>query len=92
MSSLQQLPLGAQSFKKIRHNGDLYVDKTRYLPELRKMGEVVFCSRPRRFGKSLTVSTLEAFYNGEKDLFRGLAAEKVMNAPDFQPGRSLNLI
>jgi hypothetical protein len=84
MSSLQPLPLNAQNFKNIRQNGDLYVDKTGYLPELRKMGGVVFCARPRLFGKSLTVSALESFYRGEKDLFRGLAAEKAMNAPGFQ--------
>jgi hypothetical protein len=85
MSVLQQLPLGAQSFKMIRQNGDLYVDKTRYLPELRKMGSVVFCARPRRFGKSLTVSALEAFYSGKKELFRGLAVEEYMNSAEFQP-------
>ncbi|MDR1947242.1 MAG: ATP-binding protein [Desulfovibrio sp.] len=85
MSALQQLPLGAQSFKIIRQNGDLYVDKTRYLPELRKMGSVVFCARPRRFGKSLTVSALEAFYGGKKELFQGLAVEEYMNSAEFQP-------
>jgi hypothetical protein len=85
MSSLQQLPLGTQSFNDIRESDKLYVDKTGYFPMLPRMGKVVFCSRPRRFGKSLTVSTLEAFFSGEKDLFRGLAAEEHMNSTDFRP-------
>jgi hypothetical protein len=52
---------------------------------LPKKGAVVFCARPRRFGKSLTVSALEAFYSGRRELFKGLAAEKFMNSPEFTP-------
>ncbi|MDR1110510.1 MAG: AAA family ATPase, partial [Deltaproteobacteria bacterium] len=70
------LKTGTSSFKKIRAEQRLYVDKTMYLPELIDKGDVIFLSRPRRFGKSLTVSTLDSFYSGEKELFRGLAAER----------------
>jgi hypothetical protein len=85
MAPLQQLPVGTSDFERIRKNGALYVDKTRHLPELPKMGSVVFCARPRRFGKSLTVSTLEAFFSGKKDLFEGLAVEEYMHLKEFQP-------
>jgi hypothetical protein len=86
MSALQKLPAGNPIFAEIREKGYLYVDKTRYLPELINIpNKIVFCSRPRRFGKSLTVSTLEAFYGGRKNLFRRLDVEKYMNSGDFQP-------
>ncbi|MDR2075783.1 MAG: AAA family ATPase, partial [Desulfovibrio sp.] len=70
--NLPWLPIGEQVFEEIRRQGMLYVDKTGYLPGLRRQGKVVFCARPRRFGKSLTVSALDAFYSGKKELFRGL--------------------
>jgi hypothetical protein len=70
-------------FEKLRVKQAVYVDKTKYIKDLEKAGQIVFCARPRRFGKSLTVNTLDAFYSGRKDLFRGLEAEKDMNSPNF---------
>ena len=64
-------PIGIQSFETIRQNGYVYVDKTDLIYEL-VQGHVYFLSRPRRFGKSLLVSTLKAYFEGRKDLFEGL--------------------
>jgi hypothetical protein len=84
---LPRLPAGIQSFDKIRENGYLYVDKTRYLVDLIDDGAAVyFLSRPRRFGKSLTVSTFDAMFSGRRELFGGLAAEEYMNRADYKPG------
>lgn len=69
-------PVGIQTFRRIREDGYLYVDKTGYIPSLLR-GQFYFLSRPRRFGKSLFLSTLESFFNGEKHLFKGLAIEKM---------------
>jgi hypothetical protein len=82
---LPELPTGMQNFAEIRKRNTIYVDKTGYLPFLSWGRKVVFCARPRRFGKSLTVLTLDAFYSGRKDLFKGLAAEKFMNSSNFTP-------
>ena len=70
-------PIGIQTFDKIREGGYLYVDKTKYIYEVTHPGQDVFLSRPRRFGKSLLTSTLEAYFSGRKDLFKGLAIEKL---------------
>ncbi|MDR1313611.1 MAG: ATP-binding protein, partial [Deltaproteobacteria bacterium] len=67
----------------IRKKQAVYVDKTKFITDLENAGKFVFCSRPRRFGKSLTVTTLDAFYSGRKDLFQGLAAEKDMCSLNF---------
>ena len=67
-------PLGEQSFKEIREAGKVYVDKTAYIPLLLE-NKFYFLSRPRRFGKSLLLSTLEAFFLGRRDLFKGLAVD-----------------
>ncbi|HHN93879.1 MAG TPA: AAA family ATPase, partial [Anaerolineae bacterium] len=69
---LKPLPIGIQEFEKIVTEGRLYVDKTEYIYRLITGGVVYFLSRPRRFGKSLLVSTLEAIFKGQRDLFRGL--------------------
>lgn len=69
---LAKLPLGISTFRKIRQSGYLYVDKTRYMYDLITSGERYFLSRPRRFGKSLLISTLRELLAGEKDLFDGL--------------------
>lgn len=74
-------PIGLQSFSKIRNNGYLYIDKTRYIPSLLQNGQYKFLSRPRRFGKSLLISTLESFFRGERELFRGLAIDTLMPEP-----------
>ena len=66
-------PLGIQSFEKIRNDGYLYLDKTDMVYNLVNKGTYYFLSRPRRFGKSLLISTLEAYFKGRKELFEGLA-------------------
>ena len=70
-------PIGIQSFDKIIEGGYVYVDKTALLYRLVKDGTIYFLSRPRRFGKSLLVSTLKCYFEGRKDLFKGLAIEKL---------------
>ena len=68
-------PIGIQTFEEIIQEGYLYVDKTALVYDLAKNNKYVFLSRPRRFGKSLLVSTLEAYFQGRKELFKGLAME-----------------
>ncbi|MBD3203253.1 AAA family ATPase [Candidatus Woesearchaeota archaeon] len=68
----KKLPIGIQDFKKIINGNYIYVDKTKYLFDLIKQGTPVFLSRPRRFGKSLTLSTLYYLFSGKKELFKGL--------------------
>mgnify|MGYP001405522066 CR=1 FL=1 len=70
-------PIGIQNFESLRNDGYLYVDKTRLIYQLVKTGRYYFLSRPRRFGKSLLISTLEAYYQGKKELFEGLAIEQL---------------
>lgn len=76
---MAKLPIGIQSFENIRHDGYLYVDKTMYIQKLLEDGKVYFLSRPRRFGKSLLLSTMEAYFRGQKELFQGLSIEKSEN-------------
>ena len=66
-------PIGIQSFEEIRSGGYVYVDKTALIYRLTSTGKYYFLSRPRRFGKSLLVSTMEAYFSGRKELFKGLA-------------------
>ena len=70
-------PIGIQNFEKIRKDGYFYIDKTALIYQLVKTGSYYFLSRPRRFGKSLLLSTLEAYFQGKKELFDGLAMEKL---------------
>lgn len=70
-------PIGIQSFENIRRGGYLYVDKTAYIQRLVSYGAYYFLSRPRRFGKSLLLSTIEAFFRGRRDLFEGLAIDSM---------------
>jgi hypothetical protein len=70
-------PVGYQDFEKIRKQGMLYVDKTLLIYELVNTSSYVFLSRPRRFGKTLLTSTLHYYFSGRKDLFTGLAIEKL---------------
>ena len=65
-------PIGIQNFEKIRKDGYVYVDKTDLVYKMAKTGGYYFLSRPRRFGKSLLISTLEAYFSGKKELFEGL--------------------
>ena len=74
---MMKYPIGIQSFEKIRINDFVYVDKTALVYDLVSTSAVCFLSRPRRFGKSLLVSTLENYFLGKKELFRGLAIEKL---------------
>ena len=69
---MKRLPLNESSFSKIRQNNFIYVDKTKYILELLNTTTFAFLSRPRRFGKSLTVSTLAALFEGRKELFKEL--------------------
>ena len=74
---LKRLPVGIQTFEKIRENDMLYIDKTEYIWNMIHLSNYIFLSRPRRFGKSLLVSTLQAYFEGRKDLFKGLFIETV---------------
>ncbi len=69
---LKPLPIGIQTFEKIIENGYTYVDKTQLVYDLVEGGEVYFLSRPRRFGKSLLLSTIEALFQNRRELFKGL--------------------
>ena len=73
----RKLPIGIQSFEKIRNGNYLYVDKTELVYRLAVSEIPYFLSRPRRFGKSLLISTLDAYFQGRKELFQGLAIEKL---------------
>ena len=70
-------PIGIQSFDQIIEDGYVYVDKTGLIYQLIKGGKIYFLSRPRRFGKSLLVSTLKCYFQGRKELFKGLAIDKL---------------
>ena len=75
---LKECPIGIQDFEKIIKNDFLYVDKTRQVYEMTQKGsQYVFLSRPRRFGKSLLASTLHYYFDGRRDLFKGLAIEQL---------------
>ena len=76
-TAIRKMPIGIQSFEDIRRDNYVYVDKTEIVYRLATMGKPYFLSRPRRFGKSLLISTLEAYFLGKKDLFKGLAIEKL---------------
>lgn len=76
-SAWRKLPIGIQSFEDLRREGYLYVDKTALVYRLATTGKPYFLSRPRRFGKSLLLSTLEAYFKGKKELFEGLAIEQL---------------
>ncbi len=101
----RKLPIGIQTFSDIRTQGYLYVDKTALVWQLANIGKPFFLSRPRRFGKSLLLSTLEAYFEGKKELFEGLAIEKLedkwekypvlhmdLNAEKYDTIESLNAI
>ena len=70
-------PIGIQTFEKIRCGNYFYVDKTKYVYDMVHGYQYVFLSRPRRFGKSLLVSTLDSYFRGKKSLFKGLAAAEL---------------
>lgn len=76
-AAVRKLPIGIQSFEDIRNQGFLYVDKTALIYKMATMGKPYFLSRLRRFGKSLLLSTIEAYFQGKRELFKGLAIEKL---------------
>ena len=76
MTERRNLPIGIQTFEKIRKDNCVYVDKTQFVQELAKYKCPYFLSRPRRFGKSLFLSTLKSYFEGRRDLFEGLAISK----------------
>ena len=76
--ALKLYPLGIQTFERIRKENKLYIDKTEYVYRLtHTSGTYFFLGRPRRFGKSLFLTTLQSYFEGKKDLFNGLAIEKL---------------
>lgn len=78
MAEQRNYPIGMQTFEKIREENCIYIDKTEYVYRLaHNKSNYVFLSRPRRFGKSLFVSTLHAYFEGRKDLFKGLAIDRL---------------
>ncbi len=76
-TGVRKLPIGIQNFENIRRRDFVYVDKTAFVYEMATMGIPYFLSRPRRFGKSLLLSTFEAYFEGKKELFKGLAIERL---------------
>ena len=101
-SIVRKLPIGIQTFEKIREGNYVYVDKTEWVWRMASLETPFFLSRPRRFGKSLLLSTFEAYFKGRKDLFKGLAIERLeqdwieypvihldLNAKKFDTGEDL---
>lgn len=88
---LKNLPIGIQDFESLRNDGYLYVDKTALMYKLLSIGRYYFLSRPRRFGKSLLISTLHAFFSGKKELFKGLAVEQLEKEWAVHPVLHLDL-
>ena len=86
-----KLSAGIQTFERLIDENCIYVDKTKHLVEMIDNGSAYFLSRPRRFGKSLTVTTFDALFSGNKNLFKGLYAEEFLNRPDFKPSPVISL-
>ena len=77
MNTVRKLPIGVQDFEKLRKGNNLYVDKTQYVYQLAQTDSPYFLGRPRRFGKSLFLSTLKAYFEGRKELFEGLKIDEL---------------
>ena len=84
-------PIGVQNFESLRKDGYLYIDKTELIYKLVSGGRYYFLSRPRRFGKSLLISTLEAYFQGKKELFQGLAMEQLEKEWTIRPVLHIDL-
>ncbi len=84
-------PIGIQDFEKIRQDGYVYVDKTTHIHRLTTTGCYYFLSRPRRFGKSLLISTMDAYFKGKRELFEGLAMERLEQKWTVHPVLHLDL-
>lgn len=89
--SQKNYPIGIQDFESLRKDGYLYVDKTRIIHDIVSKGRYYFLSRPRRFGKSLLISTLKAYFEGKRDLFQGLAMEELEQEWRVHPVLHLDL-
>ena len=85
----RKLPIGIQSFEKLRRDGFLYIDKTAFIWRLIQSSNPYFLSRPRRFGKSLFLSTLAAYFLGQKELFKGLYLEEMEKELAAQENRAV---
>ncbi len=83
--------IGQQNFEKIRRGGFVYVDKTHHVYKPANEGCYYFLSRPRRFGKSLLLSTFEAYFQGQRELFKGLALEELETEWNEYPILNLDL-
>ena len=70
-------PIGEQSFENLREGNFIYVDKTRYIEKIVNGSQYYFLGRPRRFGKSLFLSTLKCFFEGKRELFKGLYIDTI---------------
>lgn len=90
-NTMRNLPIGIQTFEKIRKENFLYVDKTAFVWKIASTSTPYFLSRPRRFGKSLLLSTFEAYFEGRKELFEGLAIEKMETEWNKYPVLHLDL-
>lgn len=88
---MRKLPIGIQTFEDIRKENYLYVDKTAFVWTIANRGKPYFLSRPRRFGKSLLLSTFEAYFTGKKELFKGLAIEQMETEWKVYPVLHLDL-
>lgn len=88
---IRKYPVGIQNFEDLRKEGYCYVDKTALMYQLVQSGKYYFLSRPRRFGKSLLLSTLEAYFEGKKELFHGLAVEQLEQEWNTYPVLHLDL-
>ncbi len=89
MNTPRKLPIGIQSFEKLRRDGFLYIDKTAFIWRLIQVSSPYFLSRPRRFGKSLFLSTLAAYFRGQKELFKDLYLEQAEEAQAAQENRTM---
>lgn len=89
--SQKNYPIGIQDFESLRKDGYLYVDKTRIIHDIVSKGRYYFLSRPRRFGKSLLISTLKAYFEGKRELFKGLAMEELEQEWRVHPVLRLDL-
>lgn len=88
---IRKYPVGIQNFEDLRKEGYCYVDKTELMYQLVQSGKYYFLSRPRRFGKSLLLSTIQAYFEGKKELFRGLAIEQLEQEWNIYPILHLDL-
>lgn len=91
MAQTVKYPIGIQDFEGLRNDGYLYVDKTVLIMQLVNTGKYYFLSRPRRFGKSLLLSTIQAYFEGKRELFKGLAIDTDEMDWDKHPVMHLDL-